>query len=206
MFGFAILLLSLTDVLQASQTFLGPEQRPEATTLNSVLTEDDYQAVAGMRSDDMMKVFVRKLLESTNREIRDESELSGFVPHYSGTIAVQSLDRMLSELQTVNWVVPVPAASRNSHVRGGRGAPLTEEGYQLVAALRNDEYMKVFIRRLARVTGHWVQDEGALSGFVPHYSGTLAVQSIDKLKEELKAAPWVVPLPTRDDLDDDEAM
>jgi len=69
--------------------------------------------------------------------------------------------------------------------------PLSEEGYQQIAAMKSDGDMKEFIRRVLSKFGFKVADEGELSGFTKHYSGTSAVQDFQRLEEELQSVPWV---------------
>lgn len=67
---------------------------------------------------------------------------------------------------------------------------LSEEGYQGVARLKSDEAMMSFVRRVLTTMDLEPADEGELSGFVPHFSGTKAVQTFDRLRGELASAPW----------------
>lgn len=92
--------------------------QPNATT-EVPLNEDGYQQVVAMRSDDDMKLFIRRVLAQLGMEVADEAELSGFTPHYSGILAVQDYDRLEKELRTVPWVrrsapqvTPVPPESQ----------------------------------------------------------------------------------------------
>lgn len=78
-------------------------------------------------------------------------------------------------------VQPLDVASR---------APISEEGYQMVAKLRHPDAMKVFSRRLVKMEGGRVQSEGDLSGMVPFYDGEVSVQSFAKLRQELLSARW----------------
>jgi hypothetical protein len=68
---------------------------------------------------------------------------------------------------------------------------LDEEGYKAQAARKDTEGMKKFIRRFLAMLGGEVSDEGGLSGLAPYYSGERAVQTIDRLQEELLVAKWV---------------
>eukprot|EP00927_Polykrikos_kofoidii_P071023 TRINITY_DN67365_c0_g1_i1.p1 TRINITY_DN67365_c0_g1~~TRINITY_DN67365_c0_g1_i1.p1 ORF type:complete len:700 (-),score=101.17 TRINITY_DN67365_c0_g1_i1:104-2113(-) len=70
------------------------------------LTEAGYQQLALRKSDSEMEVFVRRLLKSDGREIVSSfhSDLLGFLPFYSGTVAVQSLENMRKELLQASWV------------------------------------------------------------------------------------------------------
>lgn len=72
----------------------------------------------------------------------------------------------------------------------GKRVPLTEEGYQRVGDLVDNTEMAHFIVRVVHHMNRQVVDYGGLSGFVPHYSGAIALQSLDRLKVELGNAPW----------------
>mmetsp|Transcript_55457 Transcript_55457/g.102591 ORF Transcript_55457/g.102591 Transcript_55457/m.102591 type:complete len:290 (-) Transcript_55457:263-1132(-) len=86
-------------------------------------------------------------------------------------------------------LVPGPVAAES--------VPLTEEGYQLVASMRNTAQMAVFIRRVVHSMGGRITREGDLSGFAPYYSGEHSTQSYARLLEELSQKsrefdPWLV--------------
>jgi len=72
-------------------------------------------------------------------------------------------------------------------------APLTEDGYVLIAALRSDVEMEVFVRRVLMADGHKVQEgaEAELAAFLPRYSGMESVQSFARLQQELQDVSWV---------------
>jgi len=75
----------------------------------------------------------------------------------------------------------------------GNMAPLTEEGYQAVAALNSDAAMKTFITRKIQADGRSVTSgkELDLDGLTMWYSGSKAKQSMAALTEELSKVPWV---------------
>jgi len=73
----------------------------------------------------------------------------------------------------------------------GDKVPLSEKGYQLVAALKSDEEMKHFVHRLLEKEGRYVKEVAELNGLVPFYSGTQNVQNVENLKKELRSALWV---------------
>jgi hypothetical protein len=148
------------------------------------LSEEGYQRVVALRSNDEMKAFIRRVLSSEAREVKDESGLSGIVPFYSGVEGKRDLLSLKQELRTAIWV------------GGGEGrtAPLSEEGYQRVAALKNMGQMKAFMRRIIAADGNAVTDEAGLSGVAPFYSGQVAMQSFEALQKDTRAATWVMPL------------
>lgn len=139
------------------------------------LTEDGYSMVAKSKSDPEMATFMRRVVASEARTIVDDAALNGIVPFYSGTSAVQNLDNMKAEIRRgSSWV----------GLDIGRAAPLSEEGYQQVAARRSNVQMKEFSRRLLSASGSSI-DPGSLNGLVPYHSGKVLVQSFEKLKQDL---------------------
>lgn len=84
-----------------------------------------------------------------------------------------------------------PSAALHAQPMLALEAPLTEVGYQRVAALKSDGDMKTFIKRVLAKLGLDVADEGQLSGFSSYYSGTQAVQHYGTLQSELRVASWV---------------
>jgi hypothetical protein len=79
----------------------------------------------------------------------------------------------------------------------GSTASLTEDGYREVAKLKDDLEMKSFIVRVIENYDCKVDDEGALIGFVPWFSGTTSTQSLAQLEDALLFAvladgkPWI---------------
>lgn len=139
------------------------------------LTEDGYSMVAKLKSDAEMAMFVRRVVASEARTIVDEAAFSGVVPFYSGTTSVQTLDGLKSEIRHgSSWV----------GLDIGRTAPLSEEGYQQVAARRSNVQMKEFARRMLATSGSTI-DPGSLNGLVPYHSGKVMAQSFEKLQQDL---------------------
>lgn len=73
----------------------------------------------------------------------------------------------------------------------GLSVPLTEEGYQQVAALKSDQSMEFFAVRILNSKGMESTNESELQGLVPWFSGSKAVQSFAKLGTEAMSKPWV---------------
>jgi len=76
----------------------------------------------------------------------------------------------------------------------GSAAPITEDGYKLVAQLHSNKQMEAYVRRLLASEGKMVREEdrGELSGFVPYYSGAISTKSLGELRTELATVPWAV--------------
>lgn len=85
----------------------------------------------------------------------------------------------------------------------GASAEMTEQGYQLVAALRNDAEMTTFIRRFLEASNLGIlgNADADLNALASRYSGTCGVQSLDRLGDELRTAAWVAPLDRKDKLE-----
>jgi len=77
----------------------------------------------------------------------------------------------------------------------GDAAPLTEDGYQQVVALRNDAEMKTYIYRVLEENGKQVTLDDNLNGFVPWFSGTTAAQSLWQMQQEIETKEWIVAKP-----------
>jgi len=72
----------------------------------------------------------------------------------------------------------------------GSTAPLTQDGYESVAALKSNPEMSAFIRRVVSNMHRTVVDEGGLAGFVPFFSGVQGVQNFQSLEDEILSVPW----------------
>jgi hypothetical protein len=67
----------------------------------------------------------------------------------------------------------------------GDTAPISEAGYQTVAAIKDDYEMKKFILRVLAKYDCEVTQEGGFMGLVPWFSGTTSVQSLEQLQDAL---------------------
>eukprot|EP00927_Polykrikos_kofoidii_P002159 TRINITY_DN10840_c0_g1_i1.p2 TRINITY_DN10840_c0_g1~~TRINITY_DN10840_c0_g1_i1.p2 ORF type:complete len:180 (-),score=21.60 TRINITY_DN10840_c0_g1_i1:455-919(-) len=83
------------------------ETGPKGST--APLTQDGYEKVAKLRSDEDMIHFTLRVLGSQGLAVRKgaEADLRGFVPYYSGVAATQDLSRMREELLNARWVMAV---------------------------------------------------------------------------------------------------
>jgi len=113
-----LLLATSTAALQSTEGLVLLQHRSEvgksskSATVglgNTVATtENGYQAVAGLRSDADMKAFIRRVLDKEARVVTDEAELTGLVPFYSGSQAVQNLDSLKKSCAALRGLVLVP--------------------------------------------------------------------------------------------------
>merc|ERR1740130_1981742 len=74
--------------------------------------------------------------------------------------------------------------------------PVTEEGYQKVAALHNDSEMNQFVWKVLDADNVRVTNQGELNGLIPWFSGTEATQSLAQLRVELNKKTWIEKLPS----------
>lgn len=87
----------------------------------------------------------------------------------------------------------------------GGASAITEEGYQLVAALKSNDEMKVFIGRILESCGRRIRPgaEAELEELVPDFSGVRQVQTLASLEDVLLRAPWTELIldPSKDKLE-----
>jgi len=151
--------------------------------------EAGYQAVAKLKDDEEMKTFILRVIEDYDCHVKDEGGLMGIVPWFSGTAAVQSLDKLENSLLFAilangkRWI-----SYKNTAGTTGADTPLDLQGYMEVAILRKDIEMETFARRLAEQMGVKVTDEGGFAGMIKYHSGAAAFQSFDKLQSEIQSA------------------
>jgi len=80
----------------------------------------------------------------------------------------------------------------------GATAPMTETGYQSVAARKSDLEMAQFMARVLDVDMKTITSEEDFLGMVPLFSGTRAVQSLKHWQDEIRNQPWIVDLQNGD--------
>merc|ERR1740127_315104 len=94
---------------------------------------------------------------------------------------------------------------KNSDHITGDTAQMGFLGYVQVAAMKSDNQMKAFVRRVCSDMGVKIVDEGGFTGMVIFYSGTDNFQSYDRLREEIRSAAnaphawaqWATPAPSQ---------
>merc|ERR1719409_376347 len=177
------------------------------------LNERGYMAVAKMNNVGHMRAYMRRILNRANKKVLDESAFAALAPYYSGEVSVQSFDKLQQELISAPWVqdkepegtadplvgevVDVALLQDDGqtddivvHQGVGTTAPLTEEGYQQVAAEKSNKEMKAFAHRILNSEGRYSTDAGELTGAIHWYSGRMDAQNLDALKTELRRAWW----------------
>lgn len=75
----------------------------------------------------------------------------------------------------------------------GSSSALDESGYKMVAALRSDDEMKIYIKRILAAEGRQMLtgSEAHLDAFIPDFSGTRGVADYASLWQGLLNARWV---------------
>lgn len=83
-----------------------PSELQAAGGASAALTEDGYQLVATLGSNEEMGNYVRRLLAGEGKKVKDglDDDLNGFVPYFSGAISKQSLAQLRGELDRAHWV------------------------------------------------------------------------------------------------------
>jgi len=112
--SYASLVEELEDPERSSHWLKSPDEHPGTS---AALTEDGYQRVARLKSDEEMESFIRRLINSMSLKVVKDDGLSGVVPWYSGTQETQDLVRLQDEIvKHVNersWVAMDPSLVGN---------------------------------------------------------------------------------------------
>lgn len=153
------------------------------------LDESGYQAVAKLKDDYEMQIFIQRVIEEYDCRVKDDGGLMGIVPWFSGTVAEQSFMKLEDELLFAVLADGEPWLEyKNTAGISGESAPLDFQGYVEIACMRSDEAMMKFVRRLCMDMKIRITDEGGLQGVIALYSGSSSFQSFEKLKSELLSA------------------
>jgi len=153
------------------------------------LDEAGYQSVAELKDDEEMKQFILRVVEDYDCKIEHDGGLMGIVPWFSGTTAVQSLEKLNESLLFAvlangeRWI-----SYKNTAGVTGADVSLDLEGYVDVAIIRSAGEMETFARRVAEQMGIKVTDDGGFAGMIKYYDGSATFQSFDKLREEIRSA------------------
>jgi len=153
-----------------------------------------YAGVVALKNDTQMERFVRRKAAKMDMTVKSDQALLGFVPFFSGVKGNRPFGALEVEMRRIShktngWLAP-----------RGSTAPLTEDGYQIVASLGSSLEMAEFTHRVANDMNFDVIKEEGLKGMVPYYSGERTKSNITSLKNEMtkiSAKPdgtgWVVP-------------
>jgi len=151
------------------------------------LNDFGYQKVAALKDDTHMMAFIMRILDETDKVTTDQGALDGIVPYFSGRASVQNFGLLRQAVLSAHGTVA------RSDIQGST-AELNNDGYQKVAALRDNAQMMAFARRVLDAREKRVTDDGVLAGIVPYFSGVVSVQNFGRLNQRLLSAPGVVPL------------
>lgn len=152
------------------------------------LDEAGYEAIAALKSDDDMEMFVRRVIDAYDCKIVNQASFMGTVPWFSGTTAVQSFEKLQETLlyavlaRTGNpWL-----AYKNSDATTGTNAELSFMGYVEVAATRRQEEMVSFARRVCEKLGVQIVEESGLQDMLRRQSDP--DMNYSKLEQEISNA------------------
>merc|ERR1719444_313506 len=153
-----------------------------------------YAGVVALKNDTQMERFVRRKAAKMDMTVKSDQALRGFVPYFSGVKGNRPFGALEVEMKRIahktnGWLAP-----------RGSTAPLTEEGYQTVAALGSSLEMAEFAHLVANDMNLDVIKEEGLKGMVPYYSGERTKSNFTALKGEMTKVSskpdgtgWVVP-------------
>lgn len=138
----ALAFFSSLTALEVQRTFAVPLHHVAVSELP--LNDEGYQEVAGRKSDDNMKHFIRRVVAKLGGEVTDEGDLSGFTSYFSGATDVQDYARLEAELRLVGWTRP-PVINEESSAPQPAAAPHVEAGQQRsLAQARTGSPMSAF--------------------------------------------------------------
>lgn len=145
----------------------------------SALSDDTLKSIVATGDEDMMSLFVQKMVAAF-----------GLQETSKGTLSKISAKQMSggSYASLVKGILKMRGSALTSKVKEMRGdkAPISEDGYKAVAQMNSNPEMLKFIRRVAgQMSMAVTSDGGSLDGVAPWYSGVRAVQSLAKLKQEI---------------------
>lgn len=197
----------------SKHTGLSPEDGESGVGSTASLDDEGYMKVASTKDPRQMEMYMLRLIYGMGLQVQDHAGLLGVIPYYDGEKSFQSFlglkDEVLRNLKHQNsWVTAkgtsVSGALHRSFaqlaVTSADSAPLTEDGYHEIAALRSTPDMIQFVRRVVADLGLCVEDVGGLAGFAMWYSGEKDTQSLDHLRAEVMNASeyngtWLLPRP-----------
>jgi hypothetical protein len=150
----------------------------------ATLDNEGLRSILGLHSRHQVANFVRRLAKEMDMKIVKEDDFREYVASVDNQQDVNTLRGTLEyqSSQPCGWVT---RRNQALHVNGGN-APLTEDGYIQVAAMRNSFEMFRLARRVIESEGFFLADKGALEGMLGYYTCEKGVQSLDKMREELR--------------------
>jgi hypothetical protein len=169
----------------------GPRAHTRLRGWTAPLDEAGYQAVASLKSDDDMEIFIRRTIDAYDCKIFNQTSFMSIVPWFSGTTAVQNFERLQETLlyavltkQGKPWLL-----YKNTDGTTGDNAELSFMGYVEVVASRQPDQMASFVRRVCDKLGVDIVDEDAfMKGIVTQYTGKETFQDFNRLEKDIQRA------------------
>lgn len=184
----------LTQSNSFDHNFLSEWQSSGNDLVATTATLDDagLNKVAAMKSDDDMKVYVRRVASSCHMKIIDEGGLNGVLGWFTGKegdakfedLHVALFTALLAESKS-HWV-----DVRNETGISGTTASLDLVGYAQVRALRNAKEMIKFVQRMIENMGIRITNKGGFEGLMAFYSEPDDSGSFQRLMSEIKRAAY----------------
>merc|ERR1719498_428507 len=154
------------------------------------LDEAGYKAVASLKSDDDMEMFMRRVIDAYDCKIINQGGFMSTVPWFSGMTAVQSFERLQETLlfAVLSRTCKPWLHYKNSDGANGSNAELSDMGYVEVAATRKQPEMVSFVRRLCDKLGVKILDEKAFESKVQSFTAAEQFQDFSMLEKDIAAA------------------
>jgi len=155
------------------------------------LDEAGYAAVASLKADDDMEMFVRRVVDAYDCKIVNQTGFMGIVPWFSGVTKTQSFQKLQ---ETLLYAVLAKTGTpwvryKNTDGTDGNSADLSFMGYVEVAATRKDAELLKFTRRLCTKLGVKIVDEKGFQAMLRLYTSTPEkFQDFSKLELEIHDA------------------
>jgi len=156
------------------------------------LSEEGYSRVLRSKSKREMETFVRRIMASLGMTIEHEEGLRNMVALYDGEADKQDFQTLVDELteesqKQCSWVLG-KEAKKQAKKKLGKTAPLSEDGYKMVAFTRSPRDMSDFAERVLMREGYFLTQRDALQGLMPWHSCEKGIQSFVRLQEDINKA------------------
>lgn len=175
------------------------------------LDQVGYRRVVELHDNEAMKGFIIRVVNENGGLIDSDYQLAyieGMAPWYSGQKGVNGFRLLLEELKGKTWAL-APSGKKRALVHRlqheqcnttmdplaqAQSVPLTELGYQCVAALADPAVMAHFITRVIFANGGSVTEAATadIMGMAHWYGGENGVQAFDTLMQELHVKPFAL--------------
>jgi hypothetical protein len=136
------------------------------------LDEKGYLAVAKLKNQKQMQIFINRIIDDRGLYLVDEGGLKGFVPYYSGAKATQTFKALNEEIDKAlqkkkkGWVSDKDMMSL---LTSGADFDMTQEGFTQMQVECCHLSFDIYTRQLIAHLGMEICDEGCHWGFIPFF-------------------------------------